>query len=1147
VTAGRKGGPVPPSGEAPPPAGAVPLGMGEQRREGAGVVLRPGDDALWYKDAVIYEVHVRAFADSDGDGIGDFRGLISKLDYLQDLGVTAIWLLPFYPSPLRDDGYDIASYTEVNLAYGTLRDFKQLLREARRQGIRVITELVINHTSDQHPWFQRARRAKRGSSARKFYVWSDTPEKYRDARIIFKDFESSNWAWDPVAGQYYWHRFYAHQPDLNFDNPEVRRAILQVMDFWLEMGIDGLRLDAIPYLFEREGTNCENLPETHQFLKDLRRHVDRHHANRMLLAEANQWPEDAVNYFGNGDECHMAFHFPLMPRMFMAIRQGERFPMIDILSQTPAISETCQWAIFLRNHDELTLEMVTDEERDYMYRAYADDPQARINLGIRRRLAPLLGNNRRMIEMMNGLLFSLPGTPVLYYGDEIGMGDNIYLGDRNGVRSPMQWSADRNAGFSRANPQKLYLPVIIDPDYHAEAVNVEAQQNNPHSLLWWTKRLISLRKEYHAFGRGTLEMLFPENRRVLAFFRVYENERILVLANLSHLVQYVELDLSAYDGLTPVEVFGRTPFPPIGELPYFLTLGPYAFYWFALEERREQITVGAWSPPLLALDKDFDVFGKNGLDALEGILPAYLMGRRWFGAKGREIKSTEVVEQIPIPGEGRSAQPVGYLTLVQVDYTEGDPDTYTMTLGVARARANAELEQRVGQTVLARFATSAGEILVYDAIWDPRFSKALLSAVEKRKRVKGSQGDLIAAPTTAFKTMLAGGRAGLEPNVMGAEQSNTSVAFGNRAILKIVRRTEPGVNPDLEIGRFLTDKGFPHISPTIGGIEYLPHGAGTAPTRKDRTMSLSIVQGFVPNEGDAWRYTLDGLRGYLDQAMTRHSQVEGPPRPHSPILLDLAASEPPEIAYETIGGYLESARLLGQRTAEMHLALASDPDDPAFAPEPFTQFYQRSLYQSMRALTIQVFQVLRRKAKEIPQAVQILDLEKEVIDRFHCLLDHKIAAFRIRCHGDYHLGQVLYTGKDFVIIDFEGEPARPLSERRIKRPAMKDVAGMIRSFHYAAYSMMLGGAKSMFHEKPAVLEPWLDFWYAWVSAAFLRSYQSTAAGGAFLPSTRQELEVLLDAFLLEKALYELGYEVNNRPDWVKIPIQGILDLVERTL
>ena len=610
------------------------------------------DDPLWYKDAIIYELHPRAFFDSNGDGIGDFEGLAQKLDYLQDLGVTAIWLLPFYPSPLKDDGYDISDYTDVHPSYGTLNDFREFLREAHARGLRVITELIVNHTSDQHPWFQRARRAKAGSRWRNFYVWSDTPEKYKDARIIFKDFEPSNWSWDPVAKAYYWHRFYAHQPDLNYDNPEVRRAILHVVDFWLNMGIDGLRLDAVPYLYEREGTNCENLAETHAFLKELRRHVDRKFKNRMLLAEANQWPEDAVAYLGDGDECHMAFHFPSMPRLFMAIRMESRFPIIDILTQTPAIPDTCQWALFLRNHDELTLEMVTDEERDYMYRVYAHDPHARINLGIRRRLAPLLGNDRRRIELMNALLFSLPGTPVIYYGDELRMGDNFYLGDRNGVRTPMQWSADRNAGFSRANPQRLYLPIIIDPEYHYEAVNVEAQQNNPHSLLWWMKRLIALRKRFKAFGRGTLEFLHPDNHKVLAFVRRYQDECVLVLANLSRFVQGVELDLAPYKGLVPVEIFGRTEFPVVGEAPYFVTMGPHAFYWFALEPQR--LPAIALTPqevrlPMLQITGALEnLFMGESKVALEAILPTYLKERRWFGGKARKMKSVQLLEAIPV-------------------------------------------------------------------------------------------------------------------------------------------------------------------------------------------------------------------------------------------------------------------------------------------------------------------------------------------------------------------------------------------------------------------------------------------------------------------------------------------------------------------
>src|SRR5438270_362072 len=608
------------------------------------------DDPLWYKDAIIYELHVRAFYDSNDDGIGDFVGLTQKLDYLQDLGITAVWLLPFYPSPLKDDGYDIADYTNVHPSYGTLHDFKAFLREAHRRGIRVISELVLNHTSDQHAWFQRARRARPGSLARSFYVWNNTNDKYKDARIIFKDFESSNWTWDPVANQYYWHRFYHHQPDLNFESADVRRSLLALVNSWLAMGVDGMRLDAVPYLYEQEGTNCENLPETHQFLKQLRKQIDGRFRNRMLLAEANQWPEDAIAYFGSGDECHMAFHFPVMPRMFMALRMEDRFPIIDILAQTPAIPELSQWALFLRNHDELTLEMVTDEERDYMYRTYTRDREARINLGIRHRLAPLLGNNRRRIELMNGLLFSLPGTPVIYYGDEIGMGDNIFLGDRNGVRTPMQWNSDRNAGFSRANRQRLYLPVITDPEYHYETVNVEAQQGNPHSIFSWTKRLIALRKRHRAFGRGNLELLRPENRKVLAYVRAYESEQILCIANLSRFLQAVELDLSKWKGLVPVELFSGNEKPPIGHNPYFLTLGPHAFYWFAMQPRPTPSMSSDGAQPAAATPPELRIVGEwtaalevaATKERLESILLRYFPQRRWFAGKARRVKTATI-------------------------------------------------------------------------------------------------------------------------------------------------------------------------------------------------------------------------------------------------------------------------------------------------------------------------------------------------------------------------------------------------------------------------------------------------------------------------------------------------------------------------
>ena len=538
-------------------------------------------DSLWYKDAIIYELHVKTFFDSNENGYGDFPGLTQKLDYLQDLGINCIWLLPFYKTPMKDDGYDISDFREVSPEYGTMKDFQDFVKEAHRRGIKVIIELVLNHTSDQHPWFKEAR-SSRTSPKRDYYVWSDDPQKYKDARIIFTDTEKSNWTYDSESGQYYWHRFFSHQPDLNYDNPEVQKAMHDVLFFWLKMGVDGFRLDAVPYLFERDGTNCENLPETHAYLKGLRAELDKSFKEKVLLGEANQWPADVQPYFGDGDECHMAFHFPLMPRIFMAIRKEDNTPIVDIMKQTPPIPETCQWALFLRNHDELTLEMVTQEERDYMYREYAADPKARLNLGIRRRLAPLMNNGRRQMELLNSLLFSLPGTPIIYYGDEIGMGDNIHLGDRNGVRTPMQWNRDRNAGFSTVDPSKLYAPVIADPVYGYQAVNVEAQAQTQSSFLNWTKRMIKVRKGLHAFGRGSLEFLEHRNPKILAYMRIYENEILLIVNNLSRYVQPVELDLKKYNGLEPVELWGNVKFPWIGELPYFLTLGPHSFYWFRL-------------------------------------------------------------------------------------------------------------------------------------------------------------------------------------------------------------------------------------------------------------------------------------------------------------------------------------------------------------------------------------------------------------------------------------------------------------------------------------------------------------------------------------------------------------------------------------
>jgi maltose alpha-D-glucosyltransferase/alpha-amylase len=1101
----------------------------------------------WYRDAIIYEVHVRAFQDSDADGIGDFRGLLQRLDYLRDLGVTAIWLLPFYPSPLRDDGYDIAQYKAIHPAYGSLRDFRAFLREARRQGLQVITELVLNHTSDHHPWFQRARRSLPGTVERDFYVWSDTPDRYREARIIFKDFESSNWAWDREAKAYYWHRFYSHQPDLNYDNPAVVNGVLGAVDFWLASGVDGLRLDAVPYLFEQEGSNCENLPQTYDFLELLRSHVDQRFDDRMLLAEANQWPEDAAAYFGSGNRCHMAFHFPLMPRMFMALRMEDRFPIVDILNQTPPIPESCQWAIFLRNHDELTLEMVTDEERDYMYRVYAEDPQARINLGIRRRLAPLLGNDRRVIEMMNALLLSLPGSPVIYYGDEIGMGDNIYLGDRNGVRTPMQWSADRNAGFSRANPQRVYLPVITDPEYHYEGLNVEAQQNNPNSLLWWMKRMIALRKRYKAFSRGSIEFLYPENRKVLAFLREYEDERILVVVNLSRHAQYLELDLSRFRGSVPVELFGRTSFPSIGEWPYLLTLSPHTFYWFALEMQRERIEVTLPASegrlPVLELPGGWEeLLNERGLPMLEGLLPSFLQARRWFRSKARHIRSAEVIDAIPIQaapqtgqGNGSSTGPA-YVTVVHVEYTEGDPELYVLPL--ASAPASQDGPEPPMSASLARLKTIEGDRILFDAFIDPGFARALLHGVDRRRTWNGDVGKIVASVTRAFRRIRGPSHEPLEPSPLTGEQTNTSAVFGDRLILKLIRKLEEGANPDLEIGRFLTESvGFPHTPPLAGVLEYR--------RGRSHSMTLGILQGFIQNEGDAWEYTLDALDSYLEQARARQFEDEEPPVPRPLDLLAMAHSEPPPLAQELMGTYLESARLLGRRTGELHVALASRPEDPAFAPEPFSTLYQRSLYQSMRTSTQQVYRLLRGVARSIPQTVQISDLQDQILERFRSILGEPIEAKRIRIHGDYHLGQVLYTGKDFVIIDFEGEPSRPLGERRIKRSPLRDVAGMIRSFHYATYTALEREMSDRLQtDNPSYLEPWALFWYGWVASSFLQSYLEAAAPGAFLPSSERQMRVLFEALLLDKALYELRYELNHRPEWVRIPIQGILQLLE---
>jgi maltose alpha-D-glucosyltransferase / alpha-amylase len=1136
-------------------------------------------DPLWYKDAVIYELHVRAFADANGDGIGDFAGLLAHLDYLQDLGVTCLWLLPFFPSPLRDDGYDIANYVDVNPAYGTLDDFKQFLDAAHQRNLQVMIELVINHTSDQHPWFQAARKSPKGSPEREMYVWNDTDKLYEGVRIIFTDTEKSNWTWDETAQQFYWHRFFSHQPDLNFDNPRVMEEVLNAMRFWLDLGVDALRMDAIPYLIERDGTSCENVPETHVKIKQIRAVIDAEYENRVVLAEANMWPADVRPYFGDGDECHMAFHFPLMPRIYMALRQEDRLPITDIMAQTPAIPAICQWGLFLRNHDELTLEMVTNDERDYMYLAYSADPRMRVNVGIRRRLAPLLDNNRRRIELLNSLLFSFPGTPILYYGDEIGMGDNIYLGDRNGVRTPMQWTSDRNAGFSRAVPARLYAPVIMDPIWGYEAINVEAQLSDQSSLLHWTRNMIALRKLFKVFGRGTQEFLAPENRKVLAYIRQFAGddgnapETVLCVANLSRFAQPVSLDLSRFAGMVPVEMLGYVPFPPIDHTPYAITLAPYSFLWLELQPAPEvpeaphveaeadalDLVIGSWR----------DLFAAPGLTLLQQLLPAYLVRQRWFGAKSRTIAGVRVLDWVELPG---ILAAIVFLEITYADSAalEAQPDVYQLPLALtAGAQADA-IRASAPASILASLTTADGPAILHDATAREDVRQALLGLIETGERLTATSSEAAdvqpaerqateegAAPSlqghksSAFDAAREAGP--LPARTGSAEQSNTSILYDGKLILKLFRRLQPGENPDTEIGRFLTEVAhFPRIAPFLGDIRG-SRGDGGEET------SLAMLQGLVENEGDGWQLTLDELARYYEECVSRPTPEDlGSP----PSLLDgleaggeAGRAAVPELAREFAGLYLDAAALLGRRTAEMHLALASSTEGlapevvAAFAPVPFTPETLGADAARIGAQVSRTLDALKHALMDLPDelttdaAALILSRRIDLLARARAIAGAPApdAGLRIRIHGDYHLGQILRTRGDFVILDFEGEPARPLAERRAKQSPLKDVAGMLRSFSYAAFAALdhftqrhPGTAKA--------LEPWTQLWQNAVSTEFLNAWRTNIAANPHLIPQPRQAHLLLNAYLLEKALYELLYELNNRPAWLRIPLAGILAL-----
>jgi len=1224
--------------------------------------LASASDPLWYKDAIIYELHVRAFADSNGDGIGDFPGLLSKLDYLADLGVTCIWLLPFFPSPLRDDGYDIANYVDVNPSYGTLSDFKTFLDAAHQRNMQVMIELVINHTSDQHPWFKAARLALPGSPERNMYVWSQTDQLYKDARIIFTDTEKSNWTWDETAQSYYWHRFFSHQPDLNFDNPQVIEEVLKAMRFWLDMGVDALRMDAIPYLVERDGTSCENLPETHKAIKAIRAAIDAGYANRLILAEANQWPADVRPYFGDGDECHMAFHFPLMPRIYMALRQEDRLPITDIMAQTPPIPENCQWGLFLRNHDELTLEMVTDDERDYMYFAYSADPRMRINVGIRRRLAPLVDNNRRRIELLNSLLLSFPGTPLLYYGDEIGMGDNIYLGDRNGVRTPMQWNSDRNAGFSKCDPARLYFPVVMDPIYGYQVINVEAQLSDQSSLLHWTRNMIALRKLFQVFGRGTLHFLNPTNRKVLAYLRDMDrgdgsHETVLCVANLSRFAQPVSLDLAEYAGLEPVEILGYVPFPTIAVEPYALTLAPYSFLWLELQPASLAHEQPLPEPEPIALENPassealvLDLISKGwtgmladeGTALLQSALPVWLQRQRWFGAKTRRIHTVSIVDwvEIPITNLSNPDAPAGSSTLppalffIEVTYADGPNNTYQIPLAFSSGPEANDLTASYPQGVITTLSSVNGAAVLHDATLLEGFRLGMLALIRSNATLALSTTHTSAEPladTPSTKTPLTSGNdagpptvtldnssapaAGIpvapvpisaqpgeaaapprsdgptgtspgsqrlqprespsagnpvplggrldarasaafaeadasirmESHVGSAEQSNTSILYDKKLILKLFRRLQPGENPDVEIGRFLTEVAhFPRIAPFLGEITITSTAGGEKTT-------VAMLQGLVFNQGDGWQWFL----AQLEKSLSSVSGLAGPPVIPAPSFLTENKTLPE--AFEHAGTALEAAALLGRRTAELHLALATPTKDANFAAEPYGpedrardgQRIEAQIDSTLEALKIKIATL---KGGAADKAGLLLSRRRDLLARAHAIVSSTTTGQRIRIHGDYHLGQTLRTPAagdskqigDFVLLDFEGEPARPLIERRQKQSPLKDVAGMIRSFSYAAYSALDQFMSANPESKSGVdcerLTAWAVLWQNSVSGEFLRAYRETIASNPDLLPPPEQSQALLQAYLLEKALYELLYELNNRPAWLHIPIAGILTL-----
>jgi maltose alpha-D-glucosyltransferase/alpha-amylase len=1039
---------------------------------------------FWYKDTLIYQLHVKAFCDSDGDGLGDFPGLTRKLDYIRDLGATTIWLLPFYPSPLRDDGYDISDYKNIHPSYGTMRDFRAFVRAAHERGLRIITELVINHTSDQHPWFQRARRAKPGSSQRDFYVWSDNDRKFAGTPIIFSDTETSNWAWDPVAGAYYWHRFFSHQPDLNFGNPLVIRAVIGIMRFWLKLGVDGMRLDAIPFLCVREGTDNENLPETHAVIKILRSVIENEFPGRVFLAEANQWPEDVRAYFGDGDECQMAFHFPLMPRMFMAIAEEDRYPIIDILRQTPEIPSNCQWAIFLRNHDEMTLEMLTERERAAMYRIYATDPRARVNIGIRRRLAPLMENDRPKIELMTALLLSMPGTPIIYYGDEIGMGDNIYLRDRDGVRTPMQWSIDRNGGFSSADPARLYLAPIMDSLYGYHSVNVERQMLNPSSLLHWMRKVIAVRQAHPVFGRGSLEFLRPANRKVLAYVREYENDVVLCVANLARSPQAVALDLSRFAGRIPIEMIGWSPFPRIREERYLFTLPGHAFFWFVLSPEAEAIDVETEPPerlpelPTLVVmrgDPSSLTTARNRVLLERDILPSY------FG-------------QPEVRVEAATALGTGFFLLCRA----GEERT---VLALSRVELGAIAPpQPIVKSALARARWGAKEGLLCEGFASEAFARSVVAAMREEHvrddgnlRLIGSSSEELNALSIPADTTV---------RRLPEREDASQVVLGDSVLLRFFRTAESLPEPHVELAHHLKRAGFTHVPDLLGTLEI----------REGDAAAVCTARAFIENSGDGWSSTL----AYLERTLP---------------------SDDHELFMERVHHY-------GVRLAQLHRALGEASDEEAFKPEVIPAEQVEVWRAVARTAAQTALRILENPPVPFPAGIQedaalLFSRRDALLGRIESFSPRMLGK-KQRIHGRFHLGNILLVAGDIVITGIGGEASLSRAERRSKQSPLHDVAAMERSLRYVAVAASYGVTA----HRAGNVEIDAAAARAWRSRAldsFWAGYQETIEGFASYPEDAADARSILDFFIFTHALEEIPRETAHRPEWLRIPFESCLE------